>query len=172
MTVPPPTVRLIVCGASDRGDDGAPLSAVARLLPVLEPEVREQLEVRRCPQLVVSDILDVPADEACVIVDAVVGVEPGEVVSLTLPELAAHAQGVTPRSSHALPIDQVLGIAEAIRGSLPSGAFVGIGGRWFGCGPIQSRAVRAGLPALQAAIRAAISGAERPIGSGHPSLPR
>jgi len=171
MTLPPPSVRLIVCGAADRGDDGAPLSAVARLLPILEPAVRERLEVRRCPQLDVADILDLSADEACVIVDAVVGVEPGSVVTLTLPELAAHAQGVTPRSSHALPIDQVLGIAEAIRGSLPAGAFVGIGGLWFGFGPIQSRAVRAGLAALQSAIVAAISGAERPVPSGHPSLP-
>lgn len=171
MTMPAPTVRLIVCGAADRGDDSAPLSAVARLLPTLERTVREHLEVRRCPQLDVNDIVDVPAGVACVIVDAVVGVEPGAIVTLTLPELARRADGVIPRSSHALPIDQVLGIAEAVRPGLPPGAFVGVGGLWFGFGPIQSRAVRASLPALRAAIEAAISGADRPVASGHPSLP-
>lgn len=176
MTIPPPTVRLLVCGNADRGDDGAPLSAAAHLLPALEPALRERLEVRRCPQLDVSDIVDVPAGEACVIVDAVVGVEPGAIVSLTLPELASHAGGVTPRSSHALPIDQVLGIAEAVRGGLPAGQFVGIGGLWFGFGAMQSRAVRAALPKLEAAIRAAVAetrplGADRPVASGHASLP-
>ena len=30
----PPSVRLLVCGNADRGDDGAALSAVATLLPV------------------------------------------------------------------------------------------------------------------------------------------
>ena len=171
MTIAPPTVRLIVCGSADRGDDGAPLSAVARLLPVLEASIREHLEVRRCPQLDVSDIVDVPADEACVIVDAVVGVPPGQIVTLSLPDLARRDGGVTPRSSHALPIDQVLGIAEAVRGALPPGGFVGIGGLWFGFGPVQSRAVRSALPKLQAAIRAAITGADRPVASGQPSLP-
>jgi len=171
MTIRPPSVRLLVCGSADRGDDGAPLSAAARLLPLLETEVREGLEVRRCPQLDVNDIVDVAAGEACVIVDTVIGVEPGSIVTLSLAELAARAGGVTPRSSHALPIDQVLGIAEALRGSLPPGAFVGIGGLWFGFGSMQSRVVRAAPPALQDAIRAAIAGADRPVPSGHPSLP-
>jgi len=191
MTIAPPTVRLIVCGAGDRGDDGAPLLAVARLLPALPPEVRRRLEVRRCPQLDVSDIVEVPEGVACVIVDAVVGVEPGEIVTRTLPDLADHLDGLAPRSSHALPIQQVLGIAEAVRGALPPGAFVGIGGLWFGFGPTQSRVVRAGLPALQAAVQSAIEaaieaatetgsssamepalvGADRPAASGHPSLP-
>jgi len=171
MTAQPPTIRLIVCGSADRGDDGAPLSAVARLLPILDPGLLAHLEVKRCPQLDVADIIDIPEGEACVIVDAVVGVTPGEVVSLSLPELAQRACGVTPRSSHALPIDQVLGIAEALRGELPPGSFVGIGGVWFGFGGMQSRAVRAGLPALRAAIETAISGADRPVPSGRASLP-
>ena len=158
MTLPPPTVRLIVCGSADRGDDGAALSAVAHLLPTLDATDREHLEVRRCPQLDVADLLDLGPDEACVIVDTVVGVEPGKIVTLTLPELAHRDGGATPRSSHALPIDQVLGIAEAMRGRLPGGAFVGIGGLWFGFGTVQSRAVRAGLPRFATAIGMAIHG--------------
>jgi hydrogenase maturation protease len=163
MTVPPPSLRLLVCGSADRGDDGAALAAVAHVLPRLEAPVRERLEVRRCEQLDVADLVDVGADEACLILDTVVGVEPGTIVRLSLPELAGRSGGVTPRSSHALPIDQVLGIADAIRGRLPDGAFVGIGGQWFGFGTLRSRAVRSGLPAFEIAVATAIrelSGAE------------
>jgi hydrogenase maturation protease len=157
MTIPAPTIRLLVCGSADRGDDGAPLLAVARLLPGLEAGIREHLEVRRCPQLDVNDIIDVPAGVACIVLDTVVGIEPGAVVTMSLPELAARAGNVTPRSSHALPIDQVLGIAEAVRGELPPGSFVGIGGHWFGFGSIQSRVVRAALPKLRKAVAEAIT---------------
>ena len=156
MTIPAPTIRLLVCGSADRGDDGAPLSAVAHLLPGLGPEIRERLEIRRCVQLDVSDIVDVPAGEACIVLDTVVGIEPGDVVTMSLPELAARAGTMAPRSSHALPIDQVLGIAEAVRGGLPPGAFVGVGGHWFGFGTLQSRVVRAALPRFQAAVADAI----------------
>jgi len=156
MTLPPPTVRLVVCGSADRGDDGAALIAVAHVLPVLDAGTREQLEVRRCPQLDISDVLDVPDDVACLLLDTVVGIEPGSVVTLSLPDLAGRRAGVNPRSSHALPIDQVLGVSEAVRGALPRGAFVGIGGSWFGFGEIQSRVVRAGLPRFEAAIADAI----------------
>jgi Ni,Fe-hydrogenase maturation factor len=158
MTIPAPTIRLLVCGSADRGDDGAALSAVARLLPGLGAEIRGHLEIRRCVQLDVSDIVDVPAGVACIVLDTVVGIEPGEVVTMSLPELSARAGTMAPRSSHALPIDQVLGIAEAVRPGLPPGAFVGIGGHWFGFGTMQSRLVRAGLPRLQAAIADAING--------------
>ncbi|HLX34830.1 MAG TPA: hypothetical protein VKR30_06245 [Candidatus Limnocylindrales bacterium] len=156
MTVPPPTVRLLVCGSADRGDDGAALAAVARVLPALDEHVRQRLEIRRCEQLDVTDLVDIPRGTACLILDTVVGVEPGEVVTLSLPELAAHSRGVSPRSSHALPIDQVLGIAEALRGALPDGRFIGLGGHWFGFGSVRSRAVRLAMPAYQCAVREGI----------------
>jgi hydrogenase maturation protease len=151
MTSQIPRVRLLVCGTAERGDDGAALAAVAHLLPRLEPCVLEQLEVRRCPQLDATDLIDVAAGEACVVVDTVVGIEPGSVVVIPLDELAARSDGLTPRSSHALPICHVLGVAEAVRGQLPAGAFVGIGGKWFGYGKLQSRAARNGLPEMERA---------------------
>jgi hydrogenase maturation protease len=155
MNAPAPAVRLLVCGNADRGDDGAALSAVAHVLPRLEPCLRQQLEVRRCPQLDATDLIDVRAEEACVVIDTVVGVEPGEVVELSLDELAMQA-AVLPRSSHALPIGQVLGIAAAVRGSLPRGTFIGIGGKWFGFGELRSRALRDGMPAFERALEAEI----------------
>lgn len=152
MTLPAPSVRLLICGTADRGDDGAALTAIARLLPTLEPPIRERLEVRRCPQLDPLDLIDVGPDEACLVIDTVVGIEPGSVVAVPLEELCSRGAAGTPRSSHALPIEQVLGIAAAIRGGLPTGTFVGIGGKWFGFGARHSRAVTAGMGELQAVI--------------------
>jgi hydrogenase maturation protease len=150
----PPWVRLIVCGTADRGDDGAALVAVAHLLPALPPEISAVLEVRRSSQLDPSDIIDVPDGTTCLIVDTVTGVLPGSIVTMALADLAARPVVVVPRSSHAFPVDQVVLLAETIRGSLPTGSFVGIGGKWFGYGTRFSRAVRAGMPELQSAISA------------------
>jgi hydrogenase maturation protease len=151
----PPSVRLLVCGNADRGDDGAALSAVATLLPSLPPALLERLEVRRCGHLRVEDLLDIPAGEIAVVVDAAVGIPPGHVVVLPIGTIVADPAAPTPRSSHELPIDQVLGLAKTLRpGGLPDGTFVGIGGRRFGYGRPLSRSVRLNMSAFQAAIAA------------------
>jgi hydrogenase maturation protease len=151
---PPRPVRLLVCGTADRGDDGAALSAVAGLLPGLPGHLLATIEVRRCEQLQIEDLLDLPDETGCVIVDAVVGVTPGQVVTLPLdafPEADRQA-GITPRSSHALPMGQLIELAAILRGRPVRGAFVGLGGRSFGYGRGLGRTVRAGLPAFRAAI--------------------
>ena len=155
MNAPTPSIRLLVCGSADRGDDGAALHAVAHLLPRLEADLLQRLEVRRCPQLDAVDLIDVAPGEACIVLDTVVGVEPGEVVEIPLDELVT-THDIAPRSSHALPIEQVLGITMAIRGTVPAGTFVGIGGKWFGFGQVQSRALRQGMPAFELAAEQAI----------------
>ena len=162
MTAPAPTLRLLVCGSADRGDDGAALRAVAHLLPRLDDATRRQLEVRRCVQLDATDLIDVADGEACLVLDTVVGVEAGTVVELGLDDLADRPT-VAPRSSHALPIDQALGIARAVRGVLPPGSFVGIGGKWFGFGDVRSRALRNGMATFELAIEAAIRRLTLPI---------
>ncbi len=58
MTIPAPTVRVLVCGTADRGDDGAALSAIAHVLPSLEPAICQRLEIRRCPQLDATDLIE------------------------------------------------------------------------------------------------------------------
>lgn len=62
-------VRLLVCGNADRGDDGAALSAVAGLLAGLPPHLLGVIEVRRCEQLQLEDLLELPDGAACVITD-------------------------------------------------------------------------------------------------------
>lgn len=156
MTMPAPSVRILVCGSADRGDDGAALAALAHLLPTLSPEICARIEVRRCPQLDAADLVDIAPGASCLIADTAVGIAPGTVVTIPLAEIASRTPRVAPRSSHALPVDQVLLVAEAIRGSLPDGTFVGIGGKWFGFGARFSRTVKANLPALEAAVLAEI----------------
>jgi len=107
----PPSVRLLVCGNADRGDDGAALSAVATLLPALPAPLLERLEVRRCGELRVEDLLDVATGEIAIIVDAAVGVPPGHVICMPIEAIAPTFGSATPRSSHELPIDQVLSLA-------------------------------------------------------------
>lgn len=154
----PPSVRLLVCGNADRGDDGAALSAIATLLPSLPPAMLERLEVRRCGHLRVEDLIEVPDGEIAVVVDAAVGIAPGHVVTLSICQIVGDPEAPTPRSSHELPVDQVLGLAEVMRpGGLPDGSFIGIGGRRFGYGRPLSRSVRLNMPAFQAAIESELS---------------
>ncbi len=149
-------VRLIVCGTADRGDDGAALSAVAGLLPGLPAHLLASIDVRRCEQLQVEDLLELPDETGCVIVDAVVGIAPGAVVTLPLEAIpcADREAGIAPRSSHALPLGQMIELAAVLKGHPVRGSFVGIGGRSFGYGRGLGRTVRSGLPAFRAAIEA------------------
>ena len=152
MNAPVFAVRLLVCGNADRGDDGAALAAVAHLLPRIEDSIRHRIDVRRCAQLDATDLIDVPGHQVCVVVDTVVGVDPGAVITMPLAELASPESAVAPRSSHALPIGQVLGIAAAIRGQLPEGMFIGIGGKRFGFGNRRSRAITTGMRTFERTI--------------------
>ena len=147
----PPIVRIVVCGNAERGDDGAALAAAATLLPDLPPGLSTKLEVRRHPDLRTEDLLDLPEGLRVLIIDAVVGPSPGTVVSLPLGELCDRPP-FTPRSSHQLPIDLVVGLAGVIRERPVEGAFVGLAGHRFGYGTPLSRAVRGALPAFRAAI--------------------
>jgi len=158
MTARARSVRLLVCGNAERGDDGAALAAVATLLAGLPPHLLGVLDVRRCEQLDLDDLIDLPADTACVIADAVVGLAPGEIVTIPLADLPERdaAAAPIPRSSHVLPIGHVVAIAAVMRDQALDGAFVGIGGRSFGFGRGIGRPVRAALPAFRAAIEAAL----------------
>jgi hydrogenase maturation protease len=149
--LPDPIVRIIVCGNADRGDDGVALATVATLLPSLPRDLQTELEVRRCLELRVEDLVDLPPDVACLILDAVAGVEPGQIVRMSLDELVERP-AFTPRSSHELPIDLVVGLAGIVRDQPVSGAFIGLAGHRFGYGTSLSRVARAAMPAFREAI--------------------
>jgi hydrogenase maturation protease len=142
-----PSVRLLVCGERLRGDDGAAIRAVE----MLSAEARALACIIEAGQLSVEALLDVPEGVAVVVADAAVGVAPGVVVTLPLDEVA-RSGGAVPASSHSLPPDQVLALAAELRGSLPPGSFVGIGGAEFGFGEELSAAVQSGLGAFARAL--------------------
>lgn len=142
-----PSVRMIVCGERLRGDDGVAIRAVE----ALDEATRALVEVVEVGQLSVESLLSVPKGVAVVVADAAVGVAPGAIIVLPLADVA-RASGAVPASSHALPPDQVLALAAELRGSLPRGSFVGIGGAEFGFGEELSAAVQSGLPAFAATL--------------------
>jgi hydrogenase maturation protease len=160
--LPNASVVVLVCGERLRRDDGAALAA-AELLP---PDVRAVAHVVEVGQLGVEALLDVPDGAAIVVVDAVRGVAPGSVVILPLAEVAAgggaggsagagprRAAGhAAPASSHALPPNEVIALAAELRGAMPRGVFVGIGGAEFGYGEGLSAAVAAALPGFAATL--------------------
>jgi len=152
-----PSIRLLVCGSADRGDDGAALAAVAGLLPTLPRSVLDRVEVRRCTQLSVEDLVDLPPGMVAVVVDAAVGIAPGQVIVLSLERVAGQRAGPAPHSSHALPPDVTIRLAADLRGAVPEGSFVGIGGRSFAFGRPLSRPVRSGLAAFRGALGAELT---------------
>ena len=156
-------VRVFVCGEPARGDDAAGFAAVELLVP----DVGARAEIVPVGQLDVLLLMDLPADEPCVVVDAVAGLAPGEVwvqqlAALVARERARAHAGRTPepRSSHELPIEQVLALAAVLRDAPPAGTFVGIGGSCWDVGTPLTAPVAAGLPAFAAAIAAAVDAAE------------
>ncbi len=157
MTGPRP-VRLLVCGNAERGDDGAALAAVTGLLAGLPAHLLADLEVRPCESIQLEDLLELPDDSACVIVDAALGLTPGMVVTIALTDVPARdaRTGPVARSSHVLPIGQIVAMAEVMRGRRLDGSLVAIGGDSFGFGPGLGRAVNDALPVFRAAIEAAL----------------
>ena len=163
-------VSVFICGDPSRGDDAAGFAAVE----LLSPSARAAADIVPAGQLDVLFLLDLPADRPCVVVDAVAGLAPGEVWVRPLAALVDRAHGlkrsgraVEPRSSHELPLEQVLALAATLRDRPPAGTFVGIGGATWLHGEPLSEAVAAGLPALATAIEAAIEEAiEEAAGQG------
>jgi hydrogenase maturation protease len=98
-----------------------------------------------------------------VVVDAVAGLRAGEVWVRPLAALVDRARALQaagrapePRSSHELPLEQVLALAATLRDAPPAGTFVGIGGSCFDVGTPLTAPVAAALPAFAAAIAAEI----------------
>jgi len=150
-------VPVFVCGEPARGDDGAGFAAVE----LLAPDVRARAEIVPVGQLDVLLLLDLPAHEPCVVVDAVAGLAPGEIWVRPLAALVDRARAGAgrapePSSSHELPLEQVLALAAALRDAPPAGTFVGIGGSCWDVGTPLTAAVAASLPAFAAAIAAAV----------------
>ncbi len=148
--IEPSGVPVLLCGDVMRRDDGVALIA-ARRLPA---RVAARAELRAVGQLDPQLLID--AGRPCVVVDAVVGIPPGEVVSLPLLDVAALG-APAPHSSHALPAASVVELARILGADLATSRLVGIGIGDVRFGARLSPAVRRGLPGLVAALSAAIA---------------
>jgi hydrogenase maturation protease len=149
----PVAIEVLVCGSFERGDDGAPTAAAH----LLRDHLREDVRVRIVSQLDIDDLLAVPPGARVVVVDAVVGIRPGQIVELPLTGLAGRDDRLRPRSSHALTLPEILGLAALIRGRPLKGRIVAIGGKAFGLGADLSPRVARAIPALAAAVREAMN---------------
>lgn len=142
---------LFVCGEPLRGDDAAARTAVLGL----PPRARLAVQLREVGELSVEDLLALTPGSAAIVVDTVVGVPAGRLVSFDLSDLPLRAVGIRPRSTHQLPLDQVVGMALLL-GAGVRGSFIGVGGVDFGFGRPLSDPVRRALPDLRAALAAEI----------------
>ncbi len=154
-----PRLPIFVCGDPARGDDAAGFAAV----DLVADDLRERAEIVPAGQLDILLLMDLPVDAPCVVVDAVAGLRPGEIWVRPLAALVDRARtleaaGRAPdlRSSHELPLEQVLALAATLRDAPPVGTFVGIGGGCFEAGTPLTAAVAAALPEFAAAIVAAV----------------
>ncbi len=156
----PVPIPILVCGEIARGDDAVGLVAI----DLLAPRTLALARVTPVGQLDVLSLLDLPADQPCVVVDAIHGQEPGEIWTCPLEALVDRARALDgagrrpePRSSHELPVEAVLALAATLRAAPLAGVFVGVGGAVFELGEPLSPAVSAALPPFAAAIDAAVA---------------
>ncbi len=143
-------VTVLACGEPMRGDDAAAVLAMA----AISPDAARLAEVRLVGQLNAEDLLDAP--EPVIVVDAVNGPPPGEVLEIPLTELAAGGLPGHAVSSHALPLATAVALAAQLRRSAPQGRFVGVAGAGYGLGTDLSDPVRRAMPQFTRAIELAI----------------
>jgi hydrogenase maturation protease len=149
-TVSSPIV-VFACGETLRGDDGVAHAAVDA------PTQRDTgtSSVRHVSSLGPEDLAGLGEGSTSIIVDAVIGVPPGEIVRMDLLELP-HATTVRPTSSHQLPLDMIVGLAK-LMGWKPRGVFLGVGGLDFTHGASLSPELRRVVPTLGEAIATEIA---------------
>jgi hydrogenase maturation protease len=149
-------IIVLACGDELRGDDGVALAAVG----ALPPAVLAHAEVRIVGAVAVEDLVALPVGSRVVIVDAVAGPAPGQLVELELAALHGRASdlaapgvpAVSPTSSHQLPLPEVVALAGLLRDAPLEGRFVGVGIGSVAFGSGLSEPVAAAVPALTEAV--------------------
>jgi hydrogenase maturation protease len=134
-------VELLVCGDLLRGDDGVGAAVVRGIAP----DVAEMASVRAVGQLMPDDLLSQAGP--VIVVDAVHGPPPGELVDVDLAEVQHVADSIVPSSCHALPLPMVIGIARHLAPGPLEGRFIGVAGREWEIGSDLSPETAAGVGA-------------------------
>jgi len=144
-------VIVFACGDELRGDDAVALAAVEGL----PGDVLERVDLRMVGALAPEHLTALAPGARIVILDAVVGPPPGQLVELDLAELG-RAAATAVHSTHQLPLAQVVALAEVLRGEPVAGRFVGLGIASVSHGSGMSEPVAMALPALREAVARAV----------------
>lgn len=146
-------IRVLACGAIDRGDDGAVVRAVRSLTTHARRGAQIEEVGYLSPELLIGDPPGLPR----LVLDCVVGLPGGEIVDLplaALPELEAR-MGAT--STHALAPGAAVALAALLGAVHPEDRFLGIGGASFEIGDDLSPSVRGQLGILVERMTARIA---------------
>ncbi len=139
-----PSVRVLVCGAIDRGDDGAAVRAARALTQVVRREATIEEVGYLSPELLLGD----PPSTRRLVLDCVAGLPCGEILDLPLAELPELEAQMGTTSSHALAPGAAVALAALLGAVRPTDRFLGIGGASFAIGDDPSPRVVAQLGAL------------------------
>ncbi len=152
-----PSIRILACGAIDRGDDGAALRALRGLTSRASEGAQIDEVGYLSAELLIGDAPELPR----LVLDCVAGLPGGEIVDLPLAELPALEARMRTTSTHALAPGAAVALA-ALLGAVHAGdRFLGIGGERFEVGDDLSPAVSAQLDALGERIASRIAEARR-----------
>jgi hydrogenase maturation protease len=139
-----PSVRVLACGAIDRGDDGVALRAVRALSQVALREVTIEEVGYLSPELLIGD----PPATRRLVVDCVAGLPAGEIIDLPLADLPTLEAQRGTTSSHALAPGAAVALAGLLGAVRSSDRFLGIGGESFAVGDDLSPAIVSRFSAL------------------------
>lgn len=147
-----PTIRVLACGAIDRGDDGAALRAVRSLSRRARGGAQIEEVGYLSPELLTGDPPELPR----LVLDCVAGLPGGEIIDLPLTDLPELEARMRTTSTHALAPGAAVAIAGLLDAVRPADRFLGIGGERFDVGDDLSPAVSARLDALVERLTASI----------------
>ena len=137
-------VRILACGAIDRGDDGAALRAVRALSQAVRRDATIEEVGYLSPELLFGDA----PDTRRLVLDCVAGLPCGEIIDLPLADLPGLEAEKGTTSSHALAPGAAVALADLLGAVRPADRFLGIGGDSFEVGDDLSPAVVASLGAF------------------------
>ena len=147
------SIRILACGAIDRGDDGVAVRAVR----ALSRSARQGAQIDEVgylsPELLIGDAPELPR----LVLDCVAGLPGGEIIDLPLAELPALEARMRTTSTHALAPGAAVALAALLGAVRPADRFLGIGGERFEVGDDLSPAVSAQLVALGRRIASCIA---------------
>jgi hydrogenase maturation protease len=152
-----PSIRVLACGAIDRGDDGVALRAVRALTTRARQGAQIDEVGYLSPELLIGDE---PALSRLVL-DCVAGLPSGEIIDLPLAELPELEARTGATSTHALAPGTAVALAALLGAVHPNDRFLGIGGEYFAMGDDLSPAVSAQLGALVERMATRIAEARR-----------